>query len=285
MTLIDYTLRDTTALIRMDDGKANALSYAMMDEVEAALARAEREASSVVLTGRPGRFCAGFDLREMMKGAESARALVTRGADFLLRLYLFPKPLVIACSGHALAGGALTVLTGDLRLGVEGDFRIGLNEVQIGMPVPILAMELARDRLSPRALQEATHRAAVRHQFGKPIAEQQQIQAYLADMCADLDASRLLVLRAARLRDEGAAITQEAAIAKMFATEAAQRIIDRALQIHGGLGVVRGVAVERLYREIRALRIYEGTTEIQRVVIATRLLQAERARLKEEEGS
>lgn len=156
MTLIDYTLRDTTALIRMDDGKANALSYAMMDEVEAALARAEREASSVVLTGRPGRFCAGFDLREMMKGAENARALVTRGADFLLRLYLFPKPLVIACSGHALAGGALTVLTGDLRLGVEGDFRIGLNEVQIGMPVPILAMELARDRLSPRALQEAT---------------------------------------------------------------------------------------------------------------------------------
>ncbi len=158
-----------------------------------------------------------------------------------------------------------------IAMGTLDNFRVTVGAAAVGM--------------ARRALQEATHRAAVRHQFGKPIAEQQQIQAYLADMCADLDASRLLVLRAARLRDEGAAITQEAAIAKMFATEAAQRIIDRALQIHGGLGVVRGVAVERLYREIRALRIYEGTTEIQRVVIATRLLQAERARLKEEEGS
>jgi enoyl-CoA hydratase len=156
MTVIDYTLSDKTAIIRMDDGKANALSYAMMDEVQEALTRAEQEASAVVLTGRPGRFCAGFDLREMMKGAESARALVTRGADFLLRLYLFPRPLVVACSGHALAGGALTVLTGDLRIGAQGAFRVGLNEVQIGMPVPILAMELARDRLAHRALQEAT---------------------------------------------------------------------------------------------------------------------------------
>ncbi|MCS6898416.1 MAG: crotonase/enoyl-CoA hydratase family protein [Myxococcales bacterium] len=156
MTVTDYILSDKTAIIRMDDGKANALSYAMMDEVEAALNRAEQEASAVVITGRPGRFCAGFDLREMTKGADSARALVTRGADFLLRLYLFPKPLVVACSGHALAGGALTVLTGDLRIGAQGAFRIGLNEVQIGMPVPILAMELARDRLNPHALQEAT---------------------------------------------------------------------------------------------------------------------------------
>jgi acyl-CoA dehydrogenase len=138
--------------------------------------------------------------------------------------------------------------------------------------------------MARRALQEATHRAAVRRQFGKPIAEQQQIQGYLADMCAELDAARLLVLRAALLRDQGSNITQEAAIAKMYATEAAQRIIDHALQIHGGLGVVRGVAVERLYREIRALRIYEGTTEIQRVVIATRMLQAERARIQSEEG-
>jgi acyl-CoA dehydrogenase len=165
------------------------------------------------------------------------------------------------------------------RLGAVGEgFAIAMGTLDnFRVTVGAAACGMAR-----RALQEATHRAVVRHQFGKAIAEQQQIQAYLADMSAELDAARLLVFRAALLRDRGASITQEAAVAKMFATEAAQRIIDRALQIHGGLGVVRGVAVERLYREIRALRIYEGTTEIQRVVIATRLLQAERARQKEE---
>lgn len=156
MTMVEYTQKEATAFIRMDDGKANALSYGMMEEVEAALNRAENEASAVVLLGRPGRFSAGFDLREMMQGPAQARALVSRGAEYLLRLYLFPRPLVIACTGHALAGGALTVLTGDVRLGVPGAFRIGLNEVQIGMPVPILAMELARDRLAPQSFQEAT---------------------------------------------------------------------------------------------------------------------------------
>jgi acyl-CoA dehydrogenase len=140
--------------------------------------------------------------------------------------------------------------------------------------------------MARRALDEALHRAVARKQFGQEIGEFQQIQAYLADSVAELDAARLLVFRAALLKDEGAAsITEEAAIAKMFATEAAQRIIDRCLQIHGGLGVVRGIAVERLYREIRALRIYEGTTEIQRVVIATRRLErARRERTKSEAG-
>ncbi|MET0595793.1 MAG: acyl-CoA dehydrogenase family protein [Polyangiaceae bacterium] len=139
--------------------------------------------------------------------------------------------------------------------------------------------------MARRALDEALHRAVTRKQFGKEIAEFQQIQAYLADSIAELDAARLLVYRAALLKDEGAAsITEEAAVAKMYATEAAQRIIDRCLQIHGGLGVVRGIAVERLYREIRALRIYEGTTEIQRVVIATRRLEKERQARAKGEG-
>jgi len=139
--------------------------------------------------------------------------------------------------------------------------------------------------MARRALDEATHRAVARKQFGKEIGEFQQIQAYLADSLAELDASRLLVLRAATLKDRGAkSITEEAAIAKMFATEAAQKIIDRAVQIHGGLGVTRGVPVERLYREIRALRIYEGTTEIQRVVISSRMLARERERAPERGG-
>lgn len=162
------------------------------------------------------------------------------------------------------------------RLGNVGDgFRIAMATLDtFRVTVGAAAVGMAR-----RALEEALRRTSVRHQFGKPIAEQQQVQAYLADSIAELDAARLLVLRAAKLRDDGAAsITQEAAIAKMFATEAAQRIIDRCLQLHGGMGVVRGVAVERLYREIRALRIYEGTTEIQRVVIASRALEREKHR-------
>lgn len=156
MSNVTYDLRDKIAVITMDDGKANALSYALMDALDGALDRADKEASAVVLTGRRGRFSAGFDLAEMMGGVDKARALVSRGADMLLRLYALPMPLVVAVSGHALAGGALTVLTGDIRVAARGAFRIGLNEVQIGMPVPVLAMELARDRLHPSHLTAAT---------------------------------------------------------------------------------------------------------------------------------
>jgi acyl-CoA dehydrogenase len=167
-----------------------------------------------------------------------------------------------------------TVVADADRLGeVGGGFDIAMSTLDtFRVSVGAAACGMAR-----RALDEAFHRAVARKQFGKEIGEFQQIQAYLADSVAELDAARLLVFRAALLKDEGAAsITEEAAIAKMYATEAAQRIIDRCLQIHGGLGVVRGIAVERLYREIRALRIYEGTTEIQRVVIASRRLERER---------
>jgi enoyl-CoA hydratase len=154
--LVSFELSDEVAVIRMDDGKANALGPEMLDALDAAFDRAEREAKAVVLTGRPGRFCAGFDLKHMMAGPERARALVVRGADVLLRAYAHPQPLVVACTGHALAGGALVVLCGDVRIGAAGEFKIGLNEVAIGLPLPILAIELARDRLDPRRLTEAT---------------------------------------------------------------------------------------------------------------------------------
>ncbi|MFT3768094.1 MAG: crotonase/enoyl-CoA hydratase family protein [Minicystis sp.] len=153
--LVSFELRDGVAVVGMDDGKANALSYAMLEALHGALDRADREASAVVLAGRPGRFCAGFDLKTMMAGPESAQALLTKGAELLLRLYAHPQPIVAASTGHALAGGALVLLTCDLRLGARGDFRIGLNEVAIGLPVPILAHELARDRLAKSALTDA----------------------------------------------------------------------------------------------------------------------------------
>ncbi|MBE7449039.1 MAG: crotonase/enoyl-CoA hydratase family protein [Kofleriaceae bacterium] len=167
---VRYRLEGKTAVVEMDDGKANALSVTMIDALLAALARAEGEASAIVLAGRPERFCAGFDLRVMMSGPEHAKALLTRGSDLLLGLYATPLPLIVACTGHALAGGALVVLTGDVRIAAAGPFKIGLNEVAIGMPVPLLAMELARDRLSAAALPRATLLAQIYDPDGAAIA-------------------------------------------------------------------------------------------------------------------
>lgn len=126
-----------------------------------------------------------------------------------------------------------------------------------------------------RALDEALARAETRESFGKPLAEHQLIQEKLAEMALKVDAAALLIYRAAWTKDRlGQRVSREAAMAKLYATEAAQQVIDEAVQIFGGLGVVSGVAVERLYREVRALRIYEGTSEIQKLVIAAQLRAA-----------
>ncbi|MFN2516549.1 MAG: acyl-CoA dehydrogenase family protein [Pyrinomonadaceae bacterium] len=128
--------------------------------------------------------------------------------------------------------------------------------------------------MARRALNEAVQYATNRKQFGRLLSEHQLIQEKLADMVTELDAARLLVYRAAYLSDMGTdRVTREASEAKLYATEAACRIIDSAVQIHGGAGLVRGSVVERLYRDVRALRIYEGTSEIQKLIIAGQLLK------------
>jgi acyl-CoA dehydrogenase len=128
--------------------------------------------------------------------------------------------------------------------------------------------------MGQRALDEAIVHVRKRVQFGKPLAEFQLVQGAIAEMATELDAARLLVARAAWAKDTNVAGKTEVAMAKMFATEAAQRVIDRALQLFGGLGVVRGSVTERLYRSVRALRIYEGTTEIQKLIIGGALVEA-----------
>ncbi|MBX5480534.1 MAG: acyl-CoA dehydrogenase family protein [Myxococcaceae bacterium] len=156
------------------------------------------------------------------------------------------------------------------RLGEEGTgMRLALSTLDVfRSTVGAAAVGMAQ-----RALDEAIAWAKTRRQFGAPLAELQGVQFLLAESAVELEASRLLVHRAAAVKDSGQArVTYEAAVAKLQATEAAQRIIDRALQIHGGSGVVKGTVVERLYRDIRALRIYEGATEVQKVVIARHLL-------------
>jgi len=156
-----YELRDSVAVITMDDGKANALSPAVIAALHACLDRAEREAGAVLLTGRDRRLSGGFDLSVMTSSVENMRTLVTAGAELLLRLYLFPRPVVVACNGHALAMGALLLLVADQRVGAAGDFKIGLNEVSIQMPLPVFGVELARARLSKRHFTAAVTQARI----------------------------------------------------------------------------------------------------------------------------
>jgi acyl-CoA dehydrogenase len=158
------------------------------------------------------------------------------------------------------------------RLGMPGDgFKVAMATLDIfRSTVGAAALGFAR-----RALDEMLARATSRKLFGAPLGDLQLTQAAIGDSATDVDAAALLVYRAAHSKDTGVArVTREAAMAKMFATEAAQQVIDRAVQLHGGLGVTKGVKVEELYREIRALRIYEGATEVQKVIIAREMLKS-----------
>lgn len=157
-----YRLDDGIAVIALDDGKANAFSSAAVAHLDGLLDQVEADgARGLVLVGRPGRFSAGFNLEEMTASAESMRALVIAGARWWLRLYGLGIPTVAACTGHALAGGAITLLACDRRIGADVPGKIGLNEVAIGMVLPIFAVEFARDRLVPTAFGAATMGAQV----------------------------------------------------------------------------------------------------------------------------
>lgn len=153
---VTYGLRNDIATLTMDDGKANALSLAMSNDINAALDRAATEARAVILRGRPGILCGGFDLKLIQGDDATAReAMRSAGMALLNRLFMLPQPLIIACTGHAVAAGGLMLLTGDKRIGTAGTFKIGLNEVAIGRAMPTAGVELARARLTPDAITEA----------------------------------------------------------------------------------------------------------------------------------
>ena len=154
---VTFALTEEVAVIRMDDGKANACGFAMLDALNEALARAQREASAVLLTGRPGILSGGFDLSVIRAGnAAKTDRMVELGVRTLMRLYGHPQPLVIAATGHAVALGAFLLLTADYRVGAEGDFAVGLNETAIGLTLPLFGVELANARLARRHLASAT---------------------------------------------------------------------------------------------------------------------------------
>jgi len=153
---VAYELADSVAILHVDDGKANAFSFALIDALHAAFDRAEKEAKAIAWIGRAERFSGGFDLGVMRGGDLSAVArLVQAGGRLALRMYESPRPVVIGCTGHALAMGAVALLAADWRVGALGDVKIGLNEVAIGLTLPTFASELAQERLSPRHRQRA----------------------------------------------------------------------------------------------------------------------------------
>lgn len=147
--LVEYQCVNNVATITLNNAKVNAFSHQLIDELQAALDQAEIAKAVVVLTGQPGMFSAGYDLTVMQQSMEAAMQLVEKGSRLTRRMLSFPFPIIAACTGHAVAKGAFMLLAADYRIGLQGKFKIGLNEVAIGMTMHHAGVELARGRLAP----------------------------------------------------------------------------------------------------------------------------------------
>ncbi|WP_287030375.1 crotonase/enoyl-CoA hydratase family protein [Pseudomonas sp. UBA6310] len=153
--LISYHLDDGVATLTLSNGKVNAISPDMIVAFNEALDRATQDKAIVIVTGQPGILSGGYDLKVMTSGPQNAIALVAQGSTLARRMLAHPYPIIVACPGHAVAKGAFILLSADYRIGVEGPFNIGLNEVQIGMTMHHVGIELARDRLGKAAFQRS----------------------------------------------------------------------------------------------------------------------------------
>lgn len=198
--LVECKHQSHYTLIQMDDGKANALSFEMLAQLGAALDQAEQAGKVVIICGRPGKFSAGFDLSVMGQGGEAMIDLLRTGANMARRILSFPTPVVLAANGHALAMGALLLLAADYRVGVHGTYKIGLNEVAIGMTMPYFGIELARARLAKTHFSAAVTLAKVYDAAGALEA------GYLDEAVSEED----LLPRAIVLAEQFAALDMEA---------------------------------------------------------------------------
>ncbi|SDZ32185.1 crotonase/enoyl-CoA hydratase family protein [Pseudomonas sp. NFIX28] len=162
--LISYHLEDGIATLTLSNGKVNAISPDVIAAFNAALDQAVSDRAVVIITGQPGILSGGYDLKVMTAGPKEAVSLVTSGSTLARRLLSHPFPVIVACPGHAVAKGAFLLLSADYRIGVEGPFSIGLNEVQIGMTMHHAGIELARDRLRKSAL----HRSVINGEMFDP---------------------------------------------------------------------------------------------------------------------
>lgn len=153
--LVIYSLQNGVATLTLNNGKVNAVSPDLIADFNRALDQAEQDRAIVIVTGRPGILSGGYDLKVMMSGPQQAMDLVTAGSTLARRMLAHPFPVIVACPGHAVAKGAFLLLSADYRIGVDGPFNIGLNEVRIGMTMHHVGIALARDRLSTPVFQRS----------------------------------------------------------------------------------------------------------------------------------
>ena len=158
---VTYQSEDNFVIITIKNGKANAISHEVVHGLNRSLDKAQQENKVVILTGQNGIFSAGFDLKVMTKSSESAKELVIKGSKLSLRMLSFPQPIIVLCSGHAIAKGAFLLLSSDYRIGVAGDFKIGLNEVMIGMTMHHAGIAIAKARLSEVYLNRSVNNAEI----------------------------------------------------------------------------------------------------------------------------
>lgn len=206
-TLVSYRLRESVATITMDDGKVNALSRAMFTELGAAFDRAAADRAVVVLTGRDGVLSAGFDLPVLRAGGTAAADLLHAGFELAERMLAFPAPVLVACPGHAVAMGVFLLLSGDYRIGASGHYKLTANEVAIGMTMPLAAVEICRQRLTPAAFNRAvllaevfTPEDAVAAGFLDRVVPPAELAATAAAAAADLTGLDLDAHAASKLR-------------------------------------------------------------------------------------
>lgn len=223
--LLSYELSDSIATITMDDGKVNCLSPQMLSDLNAALDKAERDEAVVLLAGREGMFSGGFDLAVFQKGPTAVYEMLKAGAEFAERIMKFPRPVVVACTGHCVAMGGFTILSADQRIGAQGRFKIMLNEVAIGMTVPMFGIEIARLRLTPSHFNRAVITA-------EPFNPEQAVEAGFLDRvvpAADLlSEARNVAVAASKLNMKAHAAT------KLRAREPAIRALRIAIETELG---------------------------------------------------
>ena len=227
--LVSYSLEDGIATLTLNNGKVNAFSHELIAQFNSALDQAQADAAVVIVTGQPGILSGGYDLKVMMSGPQNAIDLVAAGSSLARRMLAHPQPIIVACPGHAVAKGAFVLLSADYRIGVEGPFTIGLNEVKIGMTMHHVGIAIAQDRLTKPAFQRAvinaemfTPQAAVTAGFLDQVVAPDQLMATARDVAQQMKKLNMaahkntkLKVRKALLDTLDAAITLDKTISLM----------------------------------------------------------------------
>ncbi|WP_022964094.1 crotonase/enoyl-CoA hydratase family protein [Halopseudomonas pelagia] len=205
--LVSYSFSDGVARLGLNNGKVNAVSPAVIEAFNQALDQAEKDKAVVMISGQPGILSGGYDLKVMTSGADAAKALVAAGSTLARRMLSHPYPVVVACTGHAVAKGAFILLSADYRIGVEGPFKIGLNEVAIGMTMHHVGIELARARLTNSAFNRSVINAemfdptdAVHAGFLDKVVPAQELEVKAMEMALQLTKLNMSAHRNTKLK-------------------------------------------------------------------------------------